>query len=323
MKAESLQLRQHAFHCGVEGLDTEKVYVTNGGKPGNYTLSSPDKPFQLISVREGKQAREVHAQNTFTVPAHRSAGLLICNHTATYDQFYTTTLHRIHLEEGAQLKVLVMQNEHNGSQHVSTMQVEQAKNSRFICTVATLYGGVVDNRFDIELQGGGAECELNGLFLSDQAQRVENTVHVHHAVPGCRSRQLFKGILDNNATGRFNGHILVDKGAQKTEAFQANHNLLLTHTAKMFTNPHLEIYADDVKCSHGATIGRIDEHALFYLRSRGVSLAEARLLQQFAFAHDVIDRITLRPLRERIAALVEMRLRNDLLPCGDCACHCC
>ncbi len=320
---QELKLAQQAFYCEVKGLDTEKVYVTNGGKPGSYTLLSPNKPLQLINVRQGGQAREVQAQNTFTVPAHQSAGLLICNHTATYDQFYTTTLNHIYLEEGAQLRVLVMQNEHNGSQHFSTMQVEQGKNSRFTCTVATLYGGVVDNRFEVELQGEGAECELNGIFLSDKEQRVVNTVHVHHAAPKCRSIQLFKGVLNDSATGRFNGHILVDKGAQKTEAFQANHNLLLTHTAKMFTDPHLEIYADDVKCSHGATIGRIDENALFYLRSRGVSLAEARMLQQLAFAHDVIDRITIKPLRERIAALVEMRLRGDLLPCGDCACHCC
>ncbi len=320
---DNLKLASPVFHCDVEGLDTEKVYVMNGNSKGDYTLQSNDKPLQIINVREGATSRDVQIENSFTVPAGVSARLLICNHTASTHQFYTNTLNHIHLAEGAALEVLIMQNEHNASQHTSTMKVMQRKNSSFVCNVATLYGGVIDNRFEVELKGEGANCELNGIFLADGSQRVSNTVHVHHAMPECRSRQLFKGILDDKATGYFNGHVLVDKGAQKTEALQANHNILLTHTAKMFTRPHLEIYADDVKCSHGATIGRIDENALFYLRSRGVSLPEARLLQQYAFAHDVIDRITINLLRERIAALVEMRLRGELLPCGDCACHCC
>jgi Fe-S cluster assembly protein SufD len=164
---------------------------------------------------------------------------------------------------------------------------------------------------------------LNGLFLCDGVQRITNTVQVRHAVSSCRSKQLFKGLLDDRAVGRFNGHIRVDRDAQKTEAMQENHNMLLTPAAKMYIQPHLEIYADDVKCAHGATIGRIDENALFYLRSRGIGLAEARFLQQFAFTHDVIECITLPLLRERIADLVGKRLRGELHPCAGCARHCC
>jgi Fe-S cluster assembly protein SufD len=181
--------------------------------------------------------------------------------------------------------------------------------------VVTLHGGIIENQFNVELQGKEAECTLNGLFLCDGDQRLTNTVQVQHAAPLCRSRQLFKGLLNDHSTGHFNGHIIVDKDAQQTEAIQENHNILLTHSAKMYIQPHLEIYADDVKCTHGATIGRIDEDALFYLRSRGVGLAEARLLQQFAFAHNVIERIALPPLQERIAALVTKRLHGELYPC--------
>lgn len=323
IERDNIQFEPAVFHCDVEGLDTQKVYVMNGGGQGDYLLEKGGKPLQLINVREGQMARDLQVENKFRVPAGVSARLLICNHTASRHPFYTHTINHIILEEGAHLEVLIMQNEHNASQHILETRVEQARNSSFSCTAATLYGGVIDNRFTAELKGEGACCELNGIFLADGTQKVTNTVRVHHAAPHCSSRQLFKGILDERSIGYFNGHVLVDKGAQKTEAFQSNHNILLTHTAKMFTQPQLEIYADDVKCSHGATIGRIDENALFYLRSRGVSLPEARHLQQFAFAHDVIDRITIDLLRERIASLVEMRLRGELLPCEDCACHCC
>ena len=323
IEKDKLRLVTNAFHCEVEDLDTEKVYIMNGGKSGHYTLLSQDKPLQIISVREGTGMREVSFESRFTIAAGSSAKIIICDHTASDHPFVTKSFNNIYLEEDARLEILFMQNEHNRSDHRTVTKVEQGRNSYLSCTVATLYGGLVDNSFEVKLSGEGAACEINGLYLSDSNQQINNTVSVHHAVGGCLSRQLFKGILDEQATGFFNGHILVDKGAQKTEAYQANHNLLLTHTAKMFTRPHLEIYTDDVKCSHGATIGRIDENALFYLRSRGVSLPEARHLQQFAFANDVLEKITVAPLRERTSALVEKRLRGELLPCADCARHCC
>ena len=330
--ADSLKPIAYVFQCGVEDLAADKIYLLNGR-----TLQSKDKgvvfttqygatdekTMQLISVREGAEAREVTFENQFTIAAGTSAKIIICDHTASEHPFITQSINNIRLEEHAHLEILFMQNEHNRSEHRTITTVEQGSNSFFSCTVVTLYGGVVDNSFEVKLAGEGAACELNGLYLSDSKQRINNTVKVNHAVGECFSRQLFKGILDEQAVGFFNGHILVDKGAQKTEAYQANHSLLLTHTAKMFTQPHLEIYADDVKCSHGATIGRIDENALFYLRSRGVSLPEARHLQQFAFANDVLEKITVLPLRERTSALVEKRLRGELLPCADCTCHCC
>jgi Fe-S cluster assembly protein SufD len=321
------------FYCDVPGLDTEKIYLMNGAGAGKNTAeqgvqldfnrAQTPKPVQIISVREDRAFPEAQVKNTVTVAAGASASLILCDHTTSEFPFVTETWNAFHLAEGAQLHILMMQNEHNGSAHTTNIHVRQEKHSFFLCTVITLHGGTIENRFDVTLQGEQAECVLNGLFLCDGAQRVTNTVQVRHAAPSCRSKQLFKGLLDDRAVGRFNGHIRVDKGAQKTEAMQENHNMLLTPTAKMYIQPHLEIYADDVKCAHGATIGRIDENALFYLRSRGIGLAEAQFLQRFAFAHDVIERITLPALRERIAELVGKRLRGELHPCAGCARHCC
>jgi Fe-S cluster assembly protein SufD len=321
------------FHCDVPGLDTEKIYLVNGAgmrknaaKQGvqlTFSPSQPSRPIQVISVREGHAVPEAQVKNTVAVEAGASASLILCDHTTSEFAFVTGTLNEFHLAEGARLHILMMQNEHNAATHTNYIKVWQEAHSFFSCTVITLHGGVIDNRFEVALQGERAECALNGLFLCDGVQRVTNTVQVRHAVPECRSKQLFKGVLGNRAVGRFNGHITVDRAAQKTEAMQENHNILLAPAAKMYIQPHLEIYADDVKCTHGATIGRIDENALFYLRSRGISLGEAQFLQQFAFAHDVIERIILPPLRERIADLVGKRLRGELHPCADCARHCC
>ncbi|MDR2448342.1 MAG: Fe-S cluster assembly protein SufD [Prevotellaceae bacterium] len=321
------------FYCDVPGLDTEKIYLMNGAGVGkntgeqgvrlDFNHSQTPKPIQIISVREGHAFPEVQVRNTVTVEAGVSASLILCDHTTSDFAFVTETWNEFHLAEGAQLRILMMQNEHNTSTHTTNIKVQQEKHSFFSCTLITLHGGTIENRFEVTLQGEQAECALNGLFLCDGAQRITNAVRVRHAVSSCRSNQLFKGLLDDRAVGYFNGHIRVDKDAQKTEAMQENHNMLLAPAAKMYIQPHLEIYADDVKCAHGATIGRIDENALFYLRSRGISLAEAQFLQQFAFAHDVIERITLPPLRERIADLVGKRLRGELHPCAGCARHCC
>ena len=144
-----------------------------------------------------------------------------------------------------------------------------------------------------------------------------------HAYPNCKSNQLFKGVLDDYATGAFNGRVLVRKDAQKTEAFQANNNILLTDDADINTKPQLEIYADDVKCSHGATVGQLDEDALFYLRARGIEKKEAKLLLMYAFAHDVLKNIHVPALQERIQDLVDKRLRGELSRCNSCQMNCC
>jgi Fe-S cluster assembly protein SufD len=152
---------------------------------------------------------------------------------------------------------------------------------------------------------------------------VDNFVFINHAKPNCKSNQLFKGVLDDNSSGSFYGRVLVSPDAQKTNAYQKSSNLLLTSEAKMSARPQLEIYADDVKCGHGGTVGQLDQEALFYLRSRGFGKEEAKLLLMFAFAHEIIDHIDIKPLRERIDDLVNKRLRGELSRCKNCAIHCC
>ena len=153
-------------------------------------------------------------------------------------------------------------------------------------------------------------------------QHVDNFTVIEHQSPNCTSNQHYKGVLDDSATAAFTGKIHVFEDAQKTEAFQSNKNILLTKNAKMHTKPQLEIYADDVKCSHGATVGQIDENALFYLRARGIPKDEARLMMMFAFASEVIKGIKAEVLRIRMQDLVNKRLRGELSRCKNCAIHC-
>jgi Fe-S cluster assembly protein SufD len=176
---------------------------------------------------------------------------------------------------------------------------------------------------NVLLDGEGAENISSGLFLTDKTQHVDNYVFINHAKPHCTSNQLYKGVLDNASSGSFNGKVLVSKDAQKTMAYQKSSNLLLTSEAKMNTRPQLEIYADDVKCSHGATVGQLDQEALYYMRTRGISKEEARLLLMFAFAHEIVDQIQVPILKERLIDLVNLRLRGELTRCHNCAIHCC
>ena len=174
----------------------------------------------------------------------------------------------------------------------------------------SLNGALLRNRLRVSLQGRHAACELSGLCLADGSQEMDYDILLTHEVPQCQSTQLFKNIVGGQAVTRFNGLIKVVPDAQQTEAYQANHNLLTSETAKAYTRPQLEIYADDVKCSHGATIGRLNPDELFYMRSRGIPQAEARLLQQLAFCNEVLEKIPSAGLREQMQQRVEERLRQ-------------
>ena len=288
--------------------------------PSN-TIETP--AIQLISVRTPEHKEALQITNEWVIEERAEAKLLVCDHTLSFDPFTTTQNTKIRVAQGARFELIVMQNEHNESAHNSDIHVELERDGFFRCTFVTLHGGRLQNRINMHLNAPGAVCEANGLFLADGDQRIDFHVKVQHNAPQCVSHQLFKGILDNRARALFEGVIHVAPGAQKTEAYQANHNLLLTRESKIVTRPQLEIYADDVKCSHGATVGRLDESALFYLRSRGIGLQEARIMQQLAFLHDVLAQITIEPLRDRLLDLVERRLRGAFVQCGDCSMHCC
>lgn len=200
--------------------------------------------------------------------------------------------------------------------------IHQEKNSVASSNNITLHGGLVRNSTYHYLGGEGAESNSYGLFLADKFQHVDNYVNIDHASPRCTSNQLFKGVLDEMATGAFNGRILVRPDAQKTLAYQKSNNILLTDDAKMDTKPQLEIFADDVKCSHGAAVGQLDQDALFYMRSRGINKKDARLMLMFGFAHEVIQNIKVEPLRDRMDDLVMQRLKGELSRCASCMVKC-
>ncbi|MBR1850208.1 MAG: Fe-S cluster assembly protein SufD [Bacteroidales bacterium] len=191
-----------------------------------------------------------------------------------------------------------------------------------LCTV-TLGGQRVRNNIAIRMVGEGCELEANGLYLMDRDQECDNYIFVEHATPHCTSRTLYKGIIDDAARARFNGHVLVQDGAVKTEAYQTNRNILLTDKAHVDTRPFLEIYNDDVKCSHGSTIGQLDEQALFYLRSRGISQRTAVTMLSYAFCDEVVRSIAVPQLRDTVADMVKKRLHGELsASCDDCAIKC-
>lgn len=188
--------------------------------------------------------------------------------------------------------------------HVSTLRVQQGRSSYLAAHAVLLGGALVRNNVHPVMVGEGGDCLINGLFLATGRQHTDNYMKVEHASPHCDSRQFYNGILDGQARGVFHGRITVHKGAQKTDAKQTNRNLLLSDEAQIDTKPQLEIHANDVKCTHGATIGQIDEDALFYLRARGLAETSARNLLVSAFAGEVLQRMKVEPIRKHLEALV-------------------
>jgi len=187
--------------------------------------------------------------------------------------------------------------------NVSTLRIEQQRNANVESHSLLLGGALVRNNVHPVLAGEGGECLINGLFIGKGRQHMDNYMLVEHAQPHCNSRQFYNGILDEQAHGVFHGRIIVHKDAQKTDAKQTNRNLLLSDEAQIDTKPQLEIYADDVKCTHGATIGQVEENALFYLRSRGLDEIAARRLLLYAFASECLERMRTGPVRNYLEAL--------------------
>jgi Fe-S cluster assembly protein SufD len=281
-----------------------------------------ERPIQIINLLLSDKNQMVQHRNLFILEKNAAAQVIICDHTLSPHMFLTNSVTEVYTGENADLDLLRLQNEHNNSCQVTNTWISQERDSRCQHGTITLHGGVVRNNLRIDLEGEGAETNALGLFLIDKMQHVDSYTVIDHSQPHCTSNQYYKGVLDDTSTGAFSGKIHVHPNAQKTEAFQTNNNILLSDVAKMHSKPRLEIYADDVKCSHGATVGQLDEGALFYLQSRGISKEEGRLMLMDAFTWDVISKIKQPSLRERITDLVGKRLRGELSRCNNCAMHC-
>ena len=244
--------------------------------------------------------------------------MLFCDHAADDCNFLATQVIEAFVGDNARLDLYCLEETHYKNVRVSNVYIEQQRNSRVRHNVITLHNGITRNKLDLSLAGEGAECECFGCVIADKEQHVDNNTLITHSVPHCTSNELYKYVLDDKATGAFAGRVLVEHGAQKTSSQMTNQNLSASKTARMYTQPMLEIYADDVKCAHGSTVGQLNDAALFYMQQRGISVKEAKLLLEFAFINEVIDQMELVPLRDRLHYLVEQRFRGQLSKCEGC-----
>ncbi len=260
-----------------------------------------EQPVYLVFLSTAESSQVAHVRNLVVAGSGSQASLVEVYAGLGNGVYFTSAVTEIVAEDGAILDHCKVQQEGPGAFHFANTQVRQGRASSFTSTFAGFGGQWVRNEVRARLDAEGCECTLNGLYQASGKQHVDNHTVIDHAQPHCASHELYKGILDGQAHGVFNGKIFVRPDAQKTDAKQTNQTLLLSEDATINTKPQLEIYADDVKCTHGATVGQLDAEALFYLRTRGIGTNEARSLLTFAFANDVLGRIKVEPLRRRLA----------------------
>lgn len=277
-----------------------------------------ERAVQVINILRSDVDLMINRRVLIIVEEGAEIKLLFCDHAADDRNFLTTQVIEAYVGRNASLDLYCMEETHEKNVRVSNLYIDQEADSRVNHNIITLHNGVTRNRTDLTLSGEGAECVLNGCAIADKNQVVDNNTLIDHKVPHCDSKELYKYVLDGKATGAFAGRILVRKGAQKTTSEERNQNICATREARMFTQPMLEIYADDVKCIHGSTVGQLNDAAMFYMRQRGISEKEAKLLLEFAFINEVIDTMKLEPLRDRLHHLVEKRFRGELSKCEGC-----
>lgn len=280
------------------------------------------KTLQIIKLIDRNTSTFVQSRLLIILEANSKLSLMHCDDSINHHSSLVNTVTEVIVGENAQFELYKLQNLNDDSALVNSTFIKQAANSNIKTNTLTFNCGMIRNNIEVSLDGEGAHADVLGLYLMDKQQHVDNQIRINHNSPNCTSNELFKGILDDKATAVFNGYIYVKKDAQKTSAYQNNKNILLKPTATINTMPFLEIYADDVKCSHGATIGQLDQEAMFYLRSRGISADNSRMLLLYAFAADVINNISIEGLRTRIDDMVKKRLRGELSVCEKCVLHC-
>ncbi|MBO5549341.1 MAG: Fe-S cluster assembly protein SufD [Prevotella sp.] len=277
-----------------------------------------DRAIQVINILRSDVDLMVNRRVLIVLEEGAELKMLFCDHAADDRHFLATQVIEAYVGENASLDLYCLEETHHKNVRVSNVYIDQQANSRVNHNVITLHNGITRNKLDLTFSGEGAECQCYGCVIADKQQHVDNNTLIVHKVPHCTSNELYKYVLDDKATGAFAGRVLVEHGAQKTTSQMTNQNLTATKEARMFTQPMLEIYADDVKCAHGSTVGQLNDAALFYMRQRGISLQEAKMLLQNAFINEVIDHMQLEPLRDRLHYLVEKRFRGELNKCEGC-----
>ena len=291
--------KQHAFTALNTAFMSDGAFIEIG------TDAVVEQPIHLLFFSDG--AGVSHPRNLIVTARHSRATVIESYVSLGNGAYFTNAVTEISLGEGSHLDHYKLQRESESAFHVGTVQVREARDSRLHSFSLAVGGSLARTNIYTSLDGDAATCTLNGLYLTDGAQHVDNQTSIEHIAPNCPSHELYKGVLDGRSHGVFNGKVYVHPEAQKTDGKQSNNNLLLSPTARVDTKPQLEIFADDVKCTHGATVGRLDELAMFYLNSRGIGPETARILLTYAFAADVLETIELEPLRVQLEKMVLAR----------------
>ena len=264
-----------------------------------------EEPICLLFVSTADDAPSMSHPRNLIVAEEDSQGTFVEDYVSLGGgAVFSNTVTELVAGDNTVLSHYMIEREHRQAFNISTLRIQQGRSANVVSHSVLLGGALVRNNVHPVLAGEGGECLINGLFIGNGHQHLDNYMLVEHASPRCASRQFYNGILDGHAHGVFHGRIIVHKDAQKTDAKQTNRNLLLSDDAQIDTKPQLEIYADDVKCTHGATIGQIEGDALFYLRSRGIDELSARKLLLFAFASECLDRMKQGPIRKHVEGLI-------------------
>lgn len=288
------------------------AYATDGACiiiPDNYV---PENPIHIVNFVNGDNAKIIsQSRNLIYLGKNAQAKVINTYHSLSSDFTFNNVGTEIFTEEDANLHYYVFQGEGNEASQINNTFVEQNKGSFFTMNTSTLCGSTVRNEIHVDFKDEHCEADLQGIYLPDKEQHVDNYVSILHSKPNCNSSQLYKGIIDNKAKSVFTGKVYVARDAQKTDAAQSNKNLLLTDTAKAYSRPQLEIYADDVSCAHGSTTGQIDKEELFYLKSRGIPERRAKTMLMTAFIEDVLNKIEIKQYKEYVQFLVNRRLKGQ------------
>ena len=268
-----------------------------------------EKPYHIVNVMTGEN---VIAQTRNFFWAEQSSSFKVIESFVNLGEGtnFMNNVCEFFVDDNAQLEYNKIQNAGSENFHISTEQVYQAANSNFTINTATFTGALVRNNLNIEVDASNCETNLSGLYLGKGKDHLDNHTVVDHKKPHCNSNEVYKGVLDDQSTGVFNGKVFVRQDAQITNAFQQNNNILLSDDASVNSKPELEIYADDVKCSHGSTTGQLDDEAIFYLQSRGIKKRSAINLMINAFAKDALERVSIEALSYYIDAKIEDRFMN-------------
>ena len=277
-----------------------------------------DDPIVVDNWLRGTAATMMNRRVLIVMEQGSDATIIINDHAADKQRFLTTQVIEVYCHDNARLDLYEIEETTPLCSRFSNVYIREGRDCSVKHNSITLFNGQTRNLCDVYLQGENSEVTLNGCAIGGGNQRIDNNTLIRHEVPNCTSNELYKYVVDDKSVGAFAGKILVEKDAQKTSSQETNANLCASSDARMYTQPMLEIYADDVKCAHGSTVGVMDESALFYMRQRGIPEAEARTLLKNAFMGQVIDQIKFEPLRQKLYVKVEKRFRGELDKCEDC-----